>query len=85
MSENSQSPNKLNHAPGLACPQCGFRIQVTVKTLLEGLPVYCSSCGLELTIDQEKSKAAIDALEKLQNSIEKVERIKAETKAIKHD
>ena len=85
MSENKHPPNKLNHAPGLKCPQCGFRIQVTVETLLKGLPVYCSSCGLELTVDQEKSKPAIDALEKLHNSIEKVERIKAETKTLKHD
>lgn len=85
MSEEKQPANRLNHPPGLKCPQCGYRIQVAVETLLNNLPVQCSSCGLELFIDQEKSKPAIDALGKLYESIEKVERIKAETKTIKDD
>ena len=85
MPEQNNPSNELNRAPGLECPQCGFRIQVTIETLLKDLAVSCSSCGLELSIDQEKSKPAIDALEDLHKSIKKVEGIKAETKTIKND
>ena len=85
MPEQYNPSHERSRAPGLACPQCGFRIQVTIEALLKNLTVSCSSCGLALSIDQEKSKPAINALEDLYNSIEKVERIKAETKTIKHD
>ena len=77
--------NELHQPPGLTCPQCGFRIQVTLEALLKDLRVCCTSCGLELFVDQEKSKPALNSLENLNNSIEKVERIKAETKAVKSD
>lgn len=82
MPGQNNATTKLNRVPGLECPQCGFRIQVTIETLLKNLAVCCSRCGLKLSVDQEKSKPAIDALEDLHKSIEKVERIKAETKTI---
>lgn len=85
MTEKKHPSNELNQAPGLECPQCGFRIQVTFEILLKDLAVRCNSCGLELFIDQEKSKPAIDALEDLYDSIQKVQRIKAETKTPKND
>ena len=85
MPEETHTSNGLNQAPGLECPQCGFRIQITFETLFEDLAVCCSICGLELFIDQQKSKPAIDALEDLYRSMQQVERIKADTKTIKHD
>jgi DNA-directed RNA polymerase subunit RPC12/RpoP len=85
MSEHNNPSNKPYHAPGLECPECGFRIQVTIEMLLKDLAVRCCSCGLELSVDQKKSQPAINALENLYNSIQNVERIKAETKTIKHD
>jgi transcription elongation factor Elf1 len=85
MPEEKHPPNQLNQAPGLECPQCGIRIQVSLEVLLKNLVVSCGSCGLKLSIDRKKSKPAIDAMENLYNSLEKVERIKAETKTIKHD
>ena len=85
MPEEKHRSNELIQAPGLECPQCGFRIQATLETLFKDLAVCCGSCGLELFIDQQKSKPAIDALEDLYKNIEKVERIKADTKTINHD
>lgn len=85
MPGQENSANELHRPPGLECPQCGFRIQVTIEALLKNLAVCCSSCGLGLSIDREKSKPAIDALDNLHKSIEKVERIKAGTKTTPND
>ena len=60
--------------PGLDCPQCGFRIQIGIVQLLSHDPVYCSSCGLKLTIDQEKSKGCLDELRKVSEAIRKAEK-----------
>jgi DNA-directed RNA polymerase subunit RPC12/RpoP len=85
MPEENHPSNQPGQAPGLTCPECGFRIQVTLEALLKDLAVSCSSCGLELSIDQEKSKPAIHAMQNLYSSIQDVERIKAGAKPIKHD
>jgi DNA-directed RNA polymerase subunit RPC12/RpoP len=79
MPEEQKIPGGVNQAPGLACPQCGFRIQVAINDLLNNRSIRCSSCGLELDVDREKSRAALNALENLSKGIKEVERIKAGT------
>lgn len=66
--------------PGLSCPVCSHRIIVSIENLLSGQEIQCPSCGLELTVDNEKSEAALDALNKLQNGLNQASKIKAENR-----
>lgn len=59
-------------APGFPCPQCGVRIVLTIPMLLNQGEVYCGVCGLELVINQEKSKAGLDELKQVQDSHDEV-------------
>ena len=64
--------------PGLSCPQCSHRIIVSIEILLSGRAIQCPSCGLELTVDDEKSEGALDALNKLQRGLNQASKIKSE-------
>lgn len=72
MTELKVASHELNQLPGLICPQCGFRIQVTIELLLNNPSIRCGSCGLLLDIDQEKSKAALTALQNAYQHIKKI-------------
>lgn len=61
--------------PGLLCPRCSSRIQVTIPMLLSGQPVYCTKCFLELTVDTQKSQEALNALQKLQSGLDQANEI----------
>jgi transcription initiation factor TFIIIB Brf1 subunit/transcription initiation factor TFIIB len=74
------APDELNQPPGLICPQCGFRIQVTIESLLNNASICCADCGLVLSVDRGKSEAALTALQKVYQSIKKIQNLKAETK-----
>lgn len=74
--KDGKSP-AMNHAPGLPCPQCGYRIQVTMPMLLSNRAIYCTGCGLELVIDREESAASLELLRKLQEGIEEAEKIRS--------
>lgn len=62
--------------PGLDCPQCGFRIMISVPMLLSGGPIFCPACSLKLTVDQEQSRACLNELQKVYNAVQRVEEIK---------
>jgi DNA-directed RNA polymerase subunit RPC12/RpoP len=66
----------VQKAPGLDCPQCGFRIMISVPMLLSGGPIFCPACSLKLTIDQEQSRACLNELQKVYNAIQRVEEVK---------
>ncbi len=61
--------------PGLVCPQCAFRIQITIPMLLSGQPIYCTQCFLEFRVDNQKSQESLSALHKLQSDFHKAEEI----------
>lgn len=61
--------------PGLICPQCAFRIQITIPMLLSGQPIYCTQCFLEFRVDNQKSQESLSALHKLQSDFQKAEEI----------
>lgn len=63
-------------APGLDCPQCGFRIMISVPMLLSGGPIFCPACSLKLTVDQEQSRACLNELQKVYDAVQKVEEIR---------
>jgi hypothetical protein len=62
--------------PGLDCPQCGFRIMISVPMLLSGGPIFCPACSLKLTVDQDQSRACLNELQKVYNAVQRVEEIK---------
>jgi transcription initiation factor IIE alpha subunit len=61
----------LNNQPGLICPNCNFKITVSIEQLLYQEKVVCPNCNLVLTIDKNKSKKALNALEKLNSELKK--------------
>jgi predicted amidophosphoribosyltransferase len=75
MFKQKGASDELNQSPGLICPQCGFRIHLTIELLLNNPSICCSECGLELSIDQEKSKAALNALQRAYRKARKIEDI----------
>ncbi len=65
--------------PGLNCPVCSHRIIVSIEHLLSGQALECPSCGLELTVDDEKSSAALEALHRLQKGLDEASKIKSKS------
>lgn len=61
MTQPQEQP-RVKRQQGLHCPECDTRIIVTVADLLTVGHVTCPSCALVLSIDQERSKGALDAL-----------------------
>lgn len=59
----------MNNKPGLNCPECNFKITISIEQLVSGSSVICPSCGLKLEIDNQKSKPAINAVKKLDNAL----------------
>ena len=60
---------EISRTPGLTCPECGYRIQVSIPMLLSGQPIVCAACSLVLHVEQEKSAAALGALKQLDVSL----------------
>lgn len=58
---------------GLHCPECNGFIPLTMDRLLSRQPLYCMDCGLKIEINIEKSAAALEALQKVKNAIDKAE------------
>jgi len=60
---------EVSHQPGLLCPECGTRIQISITVLLQQRPVICQGCQLELNVDAQQSKGALSALQRLQDGL----------------
>lgn len=48
--------------PGLNCPKCGHFIETTITELLSASGLTCAHCRLQLTINKQESKRALDIL-----------------------
>lgn len=57
-------------APGYPCPDCGRHLTASLDQLLSGSPILCSSCGLELRLDQEGSQETLKALRELRTQLD---------------
>lgn len=69
MISRSGVPPRLTDPPGVPCPRCRTPIRLTVQKLLAGTPVFCSDCGLQLTMDRQASSEALDAVRALQQTM----------------
>ncbi|WP_013322438.1 hypothetical protein [Gloeothece verrucosa] len=61
---------------GFPCPECGEMISVSRELLLGFLSgsqdsIYCSRCGLKLTINPENSQEALEQYRQLDEVIQK--------------
>ncbi|MEQ9120710.1 hypothetical protein [Fulvivirga sp.] len=65
----------LSNRPGIDCPECGTRILTTIDMILSRVPIQCVKCGLQLNIQQEESKPALDSLRKLDGAIKEAEKV----------
>ncbi len=60
--------------PGMPCPRCGGFIRTTAAELLVSAYLRCPHCLLQLTIDRNQSKKALQALQKVEEARLKVEK-----------
>ncbi len=61
----SETPSPAAAQGGFNCPRCQGFIPITLQALLGSPHVSCSQCGLELTLDLQRSAAAMAELRKL--------------------
>jgi transcription elongation factor Elf1 len=73
MLEMNNRRHNLTEPPGVPCPECGAVIHFTIEKLLSARPVYCSDCGLKLTLEVQKSQESLAALKRLNDAFEKIE------------
>ena len=59
---------------GLTCPRCGNFIPTTIEMIIKGKVLVCESCGLTLPIDKMSGTSAIDALRKVKEAQDALER-----------
>ncbi len=69
---------EISRRPGLSCPECGTKLIISMESLLSYEPVHCHNCGLELIIDQEKSKQSIESLRKLNDGLNQAKKTRAD-------
>lgn len=60
--------NNNQKQPGLNCPQCGHFIPTTITELLSARALRCPHCRLELTINRQESKRAMEILQKVDDA-----------------
>lgn len=60
--------------PGIDCPRCGKFIQISIAELLTAHNVRCPHCQLQLIIDRKQSGSALEALQKVEDARQKVEK-----------
>lgn len=66
--------NKSQREPGFACPNCGAVIMTSIEELLTCRSLRCSACHLELKLDRWESRQALNALEKIKEARQRVEK-----------
>lgn len=68
--------NSPGQSAGLKCPDCGSHIPTTIEMLLHNAAIFCSNCGLKLTIDRQESKSGLDKLRNLDEALQKANKVK---------
>lgn len=60
--------------PGLKCPECGQFIPTTINELLSASALHCPYCGLELIINRNESKHAMEILKEVDDASKNLEK-----------
>lgn len=54
--------------PGMKCPVCGTFIPTSIQELLNAKGLVCPNCGLELSINRNESRRAMEILQDVDNA-----------------
>jgi transcription elongation factor Elf1 len=68
-----QKKYNLTDPPGVICPSCKGIIKFTIEQLVSARPVYCSNCGLKLTMDVAQSQESLFELATLNDAMKKID------------
>ena len=60
--------NNEQQKTGLRCPSCGNPIPVTIEQLMKNKYVFCSSCGMRVSIDKRQTDIALEVLAKVEEA-----------------
>lgn len=63
-----------HNKPGLPCPICGQLIPISINQLLFDRALFCTSCGLRLSIDKQKTEKAQEILAKVEGAISRLDK-----------
>ncbi len=75
---NDSNLGKGQTIPGFPCPECNNHIPISIIGLLAGNSPVCPGCGLNLTLDQRRSKEGLMAAKKLNAGLAKAKIIREE-------
>lgn len=64
--------NQPDRVAGFPCPVCGIFIPTTINDLLYASSLSCPSCRLQLDIDRNDSKKALEVLSQVDEAQKKV-------------
>lgn len=75
MTTNTNETPK-QHTPGMACPECGFFISMSIEDVLYKQGIKCASCGLEMMMNRNMSRESLQALQQLDVAMKNLEGLK---------
>jgi uncharacterized paraquat-inducible protein A len=73
MTADIESTQSADLGAGVACPRCSNLIRFSLPELIAAGTIHCPSCGLELSIDSQKSEQALKALEHLSEQMDTIQ------------
>jgi transcription elongation factor Elf1 len=71
---SSMNQSNVQRPSGFECPVCKGFIPVSITDLIQQKTLTCPICSLQLDINRHASQKAIDALEKVQQAQENVDK-----------
>lgn len=73
---NGSVPREMTSVPGFPCPQCAFRIRMSLADFLYSQKLTCPGCGLELAIDKSQCTRMVEHLQETHNADETTEKLR---------
>ena len=73
METNKIAPQQ--RIPGMPCPRCGNFIPTSINELLSANYLRCPTCQLQLNIDRQNSRKALNALEKVEEAQKRMNKL----------
>ncbi|HSG41336.1 MAG TPA: hypothetical protein VLE27_16970 [Thermoanaerobaculia bacterium] len=71
--------NPSQSDPFLPCPQCGFRMKLSMEQILFNRDFQCPGCGLRLNLDRDASRQSLELLQDLHVAVRNVEALKKQS------
>ena len=73
---NGSVPREMTSVPGFPCPQCAFRIRMSLADFLYSQKLTCPGCGLELAIEKSQCTRMMEHLQEIHNADETTEKLR---------